>query len=78
MIKRALAVFAAVVCLDVAYAMYVVETASRNVMAASWWAASIQAFSFVVVVSFVKDWRMVWPAAAGAFAGTWIALETVG
>lgn len=77
-LAKTLGVFVAVVALDVAYALYVVETTARNVMLASAWAAAIQLFNFVIVLSFVKDWRMVWPAVAGAFVGTWGALEFVG
>ena len=71
---RYLAVFAAVVLLDAVFALYIVETAARNALAASVWAGLIQVCNAVTVVSLAKDWRMVVPAVLGAFVGTWIVL----
>ncbi len=76
-LRRALCIFAAMLLLDVAFAIYIVETAARNSFRASAWAAALQLCNAVVVVSYAKDWRTVWPAAAGAFAGTYLALEWI-
>ena len=76
-ILRFAVIFLAMVALDVAFALYIIETAARHSFTASAWAAAIQLCNAVVVVSFVKDWRTVYPAALGAFAGTWLAIELV-
>lgn len=74
---RCLAIFAAMVLLDVVFALYIIETAQKNSFAASAWATAIQLCNAVVVVSYAKDWRTVWPAALGAFVGTYLAIELV-
>lgn len=69
------AVFAAMFGLDVVFALYVVECAARNAVAASAWASLIQLCNIFVVTAFVKDRRMAAPCIAGAFAGTWVAVR---
>jgi hypothetical protein len=70
-------IFLAMVLLDVVFALYIIETAAKHSFMASTWAAAIQFCNAVVVVSYAKDWRTVWPAALGAFVGTWVAIELV-
>ncbi len=60
--------------LDVAFTFYVIEAAQKNALTASAWAGALQFCNAIVVVAYAKDWRTVWPAAAGAFVGTWIAV----
>lgn len=74
---RALGIFGAMVLLDVVFALYIIETAAKNSFAASAWAALIQVCNAAVVVSYAKDWRTVWPATAGAFVGTYAAIELI-
>lgn len=74
---RFAAVLGAMVLLDVVFGLYILETAQKNSLLASVWAAAIQLCNAVVVVSFVRDWRTVFPAAIGAFIGTWLAIELV-
>lgn len=71
---RALSVFAAMVALDIVFALYVIETAARNAVKGSAYASLIQVFNLFVVAAFVKDNRLVVPCAAGAFVGTWLAI----
>ena len=73
--KRALAVFVAMLLLDVVFALYVIKCAERAAIEAGLWAGAIQVFNVFVVSSFVKDWRMSVPCVLGAVAGTWIAVR---
>lgn len=68
------AVFLAMVVLDIAFALYVLTTAAKDIVAASLWAGAIQVCNVFVVSSFVKDRRLALPCVAGAFAGTYIAI----
>lgn len=70
---KALAVFAGMTLLDIAFALYVIAASQRDVLAASYWAAAIQVCNVFVVASFVRDNRMAIPSVMGAFVGTWIA-----
>jgi hypothetical protein len=70
-------VFVAMVLLDVVFAYYIIDTAAKYTVAASAWAAAIQVCNAVVVVSFVKTWKTVFPAALGAFFGTYLAIQWV-
>lgn len=72
---RAALVFIAMVALDIAFALYVIETAGRNPVMASAWAAGIQLCNIFVVSSFVRDRRMSAPSIVGAFVGTYIAIQ---
>ena len=72
--RRALAIFFAMFFLDVAFGFYIIETAARHVLLASLWAAGLQLCNAVLIVSYAKDWRTVFPATAGAFIGTWVAI----
>jgi hypothetical protein len=71
---RIFGVFAAMVLLDVVFALYIIETAAKSLWTASVWAAAIQLCNAVVVVSYARDWRTVFPATLGAFAGTALAI----
>ena len=68
-------VFVAMVVLDVVFAMYTLRVAERDVLEASFWAATIQLANAFVVVAYVKDRRMAIPCALGAFVGTYFALR---
>lgn len=72
--QRYFGVFLAMVALDVAFALYVLETAARNAVAGSFWAAMIQVANVFVVSSFVADKRLAVPCVVGAFVGTWLAI----
>lgn len=74
-LRQAALVFLAMVALDVVFAVYVLQTAARAAMEASLWAAAIQLCNVFVVTSFVRDPRMVMPCMAGAFVGTWLAVQ---
>ena len=69
-----LAAFFAMVALDLVFAPYIATVAAREAVAASAWAAAIALCNTFVVVSYVKDRRMVVPVVLGAFAGTWLAV----
>ncbi len=72
---RCVAVFLAMTALDIVFAFYVIETAHRNALPSSFWAAMIQVFNVFVVSSFVADRRLSVPCIAGAFAGTYITVQ---
>jgi hypothetical protein len=74
-LRRCLAVFAAIFALDLVFAFYVAAVAAHAAFDASAWAAAIQLCNVVVVVSYVKDQRMVLPLALGAFGGTWVSVK---
>lgn len=72
--KQCFAVFVAMVALDIVFALYVLTTAEKQILASSFWAAMIQVCNVFVVTCFVKDIRLVVPCALGAFVGTALAL----
>lgn len=67
-------VFIAMVLLDIVFALYVVTTAAKDVLASSLWAGAIQVCNVFVVVSYIRDRRLVVACTAGAFVGTWLAM----
>lgn len=75
MIGRAILVFGATLLADVAWANYTIGVADRRPFLASAWSAIIILLGAVTVLVYTKDPLMVFPAAAGAFAGTWIAVR---
>lgn len=77
LIRTASIVFLAMTALDIAFALYVIEVAGKNTVAAGLWAAAIQICNAFVVTSFVKDYRMTLPCAAGAFVGTVLAIQYI-
>lgn len=76
-VYQALAVFFAMVALDIVFALYVIETARQAAVAASSYAALIQVFNIFVVRSFMSDRRLAIPCVAGAFVGTWLAITFI-
>jgi hypothetical protein len=72
---RALSVVATMTLLDVVFACYVIETAAKAATAAGAYAAAIIVLSGYVTRAYVDDKRMLWPAAAGAFIGTYVAVR---
>lgn len=74
---QGLAVFFAMVALDIVFALYVIETARQNAVMASAHAALIQFFNVFVVSAFVADRRLAIPCVAGAFVGTWLAITFI-
>ena len=72
---RAGAAFAAMFALDLVFAPYIAAVAAREAAAAGGWASAIAICNAFVVVSYVKDRRMIVPVALGAFAGTWVAVN---
>jgi len=78
MIRRALQVVAAMTCLDLVFAFYVIQTAEKAAYAAGALAAAIIVLSGFVTRAYVDDKRMLIPAALGAFLGTFLAVRIVG
>ena len=76
-LRKAALVFIAMVVLDIVFALYIVEASSKQMLAASFWAAAIQVCNVFVVVSYVNDKRMVVPCTLGAFVGTWLAIAYI-
>jgi len=72
---QALAVFAAMGALDVAWAFYTMSTAVKKPMEASLWASLIVVFSAIVTISYVSDPWLIIPAIGGAFVGTYAAIK---
>ena len=77
MLTRALSAFLSMFALDLVFALYVAAVGQHDALMASLYAAAIVACNAVLVLVVVKDWRMAAPAAAGAFAGTWLAVAAM-
>lgn len=73
--RQCVAVFLAMALLDIVFAPYVAKIASREALEASVWASAIVVCNAFVVVSYVKDRRLILPLALGAFAGTWLSVS---
>jgi hypothetical protein len=69
-----IAVFFAMVALDIVFGLYVIRLAEAKAIEAALWAGAIQVANVFVVTSYVKDWRMSVPCVLGAVVGTWIAV----
>lgn len=74
LVKRGLMVFATMTVLDMVYAFWMLATAERSPALAGLHATIIILLSGVVTRAYVDDKRMLVPAAAGAFFGTWLAI----
>jgi hypothetical protein len=69
-----LAVFAATFVADFAWARYTASVGLGNRQTAAVWSAVIVLLGAVTVLGYAHDWKMVFPAALGAYAGTLTAL----
>jgi hypothetical protein len=74
-IKRGLTVVVTMTLLDVVFAVYVLFTSEKAAALAGIFASFIIVLSGFVTRAYVDDRRMLWPAAVGAFLGTWIAVR---
>lgn len=75
MIASAAIVFAAMFALDYVWAFYTRAVTSGTPSAAGAWAVAIVIFNATVTLGYVQSAWMILPAAAGAFAGTFIAVR---
>lgn len=71
-------VFLAYVVLDFVFARYTRAVTDQQRVAASAWSMAIVFLTGYITVSYVSDWRMLFPAAAGAFVGTFIGVKKKG
>ena len=60
--------------LDFIFALYIIETASKNIVMASIWASGIQICNAVLILAYTRTWKTVFPAIVGAFVGTYGAI----
>lgn len=68
-------VFLAMTGLDYAYAEYTKAAADRRLYPACIWAVILYVLGAYVAINVIGDnWNIV-PAAAGAFAGTWLSIR---
>lgn len=72
---RAALVMGTMTLLDLVFACYVIETAQKAAASAGAYAAAIIVLSGYVTRAYVDDKRMLWPAAIGAFWGTYLAVR---
>lgn len=68
-------VFAAMMATDFIWARWMNAVAEKNALAASFWTTGTILLGAFVVVSYVKDKRLVWAAAAGGFFGTYVSMS---
>lgn len=68
-----LGVFVGMTSLDFVWSRYVAANIEGSARAASNWAVLITLLSGYVTLSYVNDPRMLLPACAGAWVGTWLA-----
>ncbi len=72
---RWLAVCLAVAALDALWARWTLAIAETHALAASAYAVALLLMGGWVTISYVKDKRLLWPAAVGAFVGTWLSVH---
>ena len=75
MIWKFILIFIVVTVADFLWAAYISHTASNNVWKASFYAAAIALFGGVITLAYINDWRVIFPAALGAFVGTFLCLK---
>lgn len=68
-------VFISTAIADVVWARYTLAVTAKSPLRAACWSALIILLGSFTVTQYVHDWRMVFPAAAGAFIGTWLAVK---
>jgi uncharacterized membrane protein YfcA len=64
--------FAAMFATDLCWAFYVASVKSNDALAASAWAVALFLLGAIAVIGYTRDRWLLLPAAAGAFAGTYI------
>jgi hypothetical protein len=74
-IWHTLLTFVAMFALDYVFARYTAEVTNRAPALAGLWAVLIVFSNSIVVTNYVANFWMVLPAGAGAFLGTWLAVE---
>jgi hypothetical protein len=70
-----LLVFFATFVADAVWALYIQNVAARHAYAASVYASVLLIASTSATIACVGDHDLLWPAACGAFAGTWLAVR---
>ena len=68
-------VFLSTAVADVVWARYTLAVTAKATWQAATWSALIIVLGGFNVTQYVHDWRNIIPAAAGAFAGTWLAVR---
>ena len=68
-------VFFAITITDIGWVFYLYAIESRKSLYASMWASFIYLFGAFVVSSYVQDKTLIFAAALGSFAGTFITVE---
>lgn len=76
MIVQALIVFAALFALDIVWARYTSAIADHRRLLASSFAAAIIALGAFATINYIDDPRMIIPAMAGAFCGTFVGTKS--
>ena len=69
------AIFAAMVCLDFAWARYTIACGAQQATRAAIYAVGIYGLSGFLTVNYVADNWMLIPLACGAFVGTWSSIH---
>lgn len=72
---HALLVFGLVAVGDICWARYTAHAADRNRVRASLWATAIYLVGSMTVIQYTGDHRLIVPAIAGAFVGTWLGVR---
>ena len=67
--------FFAVFFTDIFYTYYLKAVQDEQVMRASMWAAVVFLIACVAVINYTTNYRLLIPAAAGAFCGTWVGMK---
>lgn len=70
---QAVLAFTGMAALDMVWARYTMAVMARAPHRAGLLASGIMALNALVTLTYVDDWLMILPAAAGAYAGTWLA-----
>lgn len=60
--------------LDIVYARYTISVQHRHPIIAAHWAAAIILIGGISIISYTHDPVLIFPAAAGAWLGTWVAV----
>jgi hypothetical protein len=68
-------VFAGMFALDFVFALYTMYVQEKQPVMAAHFATAIFLLQAVVIASYVKDFSLILPAAAGAWLGTWAAVR---
>lgn len=75
MILRGVAVFAAMVAVDYAWARYTVRMVEKKVVGAANWSVAIVGLGAFTTINYVNDKTMLIPAVLGAWVGTALAIK---